>query len=716
MEHLSSAFQKDQEPVLRERMNIILLMGCILMPVFSLTDYLLYPDYFPRFVIYRIIDAFCCFCLLLINLKWDLKYKSFYLGTAAYYIVGGSIIKMIIDVGGYATPYYAGLCLVFLGFASVLTVGFHQFVWHTVILYGLYVGSVTLINQPDQVNLFMGNNMFLGSSVIIVLVAAFANYRLRYKEYLTRTELKKTQAILEQYSRTLEHSVAASEAKYQHVVENANEAIVIYQDDYPKFFNAKALEVFGFSSKEFSSKPFFENVHPADRSMFLDWHRKRLNGDGVPHLNEFRILDSAGNEKWVQTSAVPVDWEGTPATLSLMNDITDRVLARREIEDLEKRLNQAEKMEALGTLAGGIAHDFNNILSVVIGYSEVSMDDVPKGGLLGSNLQQILKAGRRARDLVKQILAFSRQTEQERRPLEISPVVKETLKLLRASLPATIEIKQDIESCLGSVLTDPTQINQIVMNLCTNAAHAMRQKGGTLHVRVHNVDLDTSFVNRFPDMEPGSYVRLTVTDDGHGMTREVKERIFDPYFTTKATGEGTGLGLAVVHGIIRSHGGMVTVLSEPEKGSTFHVYLPTIDMDVETEARPNMDTPKGSEKILLIDDEQAVVGISKQILERLGYVVDPWTSSTEALAAFRQKPDDFDLVITDMTMPKITGEELTKELMRIRPDIPVILCTGYSKRITEEKAKAIGIKAFVMKPIHTQVMAETVRHVLDGCA
>ena len=708
------SFNEDQEPILRERMNIILLMGCILMPLFSLLDYLLYPEYFLRFLVYRLIDALACLILLNINLKWDLKYKSFYLGTAAYYIVGISIIKMIVDVGGYATPYYAGLCLVFLGFASVLTVGFHQFVWHTIMLYGIYVGSVVLFNQPDQVNLFMGNNMFMASAVAIVLVAAYANHRLRYNEYHVRTELKRTQSILEQYSRSLENSVAASEAKYRHVVENTNEAIIIYQENRPLFFNTKALEVFGYSSKEFSKKSFFENIHPDDQSRVLDWHAKRLGGERVPNLDEYRILDKEGNEKWVQTSAVTVDWEGKLATLALMNEITDRVVARREIQDLEKRLNQAEKMEALGTLAGGIAHDFNNILSVVIGYTEVSLDDVPKRSLLHNNLKEVLKAGRRARDLVKQILAFSRQSEQERRPLEISPVVKETLKLLRASLPATIEIRQDIGTELGSVLTDPTQINQVLMNLCTNAAHAMREKGGILEVRLDNVELDKSFVKKHPDMKPGPYIRLDVKDTGHGMKPEVKERIFDPYFTTKAVGEGTGLGLAVVHGIVRSHGGTIIVKSRKGRGSTFNVYLPVIDGKMEPEVQIQKSVPTGSERILFIDDEKAVVGIGKQLLERLGYEVDPRTSSLEALEVFRKKPDEFDLVITDMTMPHMTGEELTKQLITIRPDIPVILCTGYSKRINEEKAKSIGIKAFVMKPIHTRMMAETVRSVLDG--
>jgi CheY-like chemotaxis protein len=370
-------------------------------------------------------------------------------------------------------------------------------------------------------------------------------------------------------------------------------------------------------------------------------------------------------------------------------------------------------MEAIGTLAGGIAHDFNNILSAVIGYTQIALDDVPKGTLLQSNLKEVLKAGRRARDVVKQILAFSRQTEQERKPLEISLIVKEALKLLRASLPATIEIRQNIGTDLGTVLADATQIHQVLMNLCTNAAHAMGERGGILEVNLANVELGSDFTSRYPDIDPGPYLRLTVSDTGHGMHPSIMERIFNPFFTTKERGEGTGMGLAVVHGIVKGYGGTITVFSEPGEGSTFHIYLPLIDREVEPEAGIGEPIPTGNEHILFIDDERAIVDVGKQILERLGYDVVTITSSTAALELFRAQSDKFDLVITDMTMPNMTGEELARELMNIRPDIPIILCSGYSKKITEVKTKDIGIRAFVVKPILKREIAETIRRVLD---
>ncbi|MBW2169460.1 MAG: response regulator, partial [Deltaproteobacteria bacterium] len=383
-----------------------------------------------------------------------------------------------------------------------------------------------------------------------------------------------------------------------------------------------------------------------------------------------------------------------------------------EYRKLEAQLQQAQKMEAIGTLAGGIAHDFNNILAAIIGYTEIASLQVAEDDKAKESLKEVLKSGRRAADLVKQILAFSRKGEQERIPVQIGLIVKEALKLLRASLPTTIEIHQNIESDTGIVEADPTQIHQILMNLCTNAGHAMREEGGILEVTLTNVDIDARTIRQYPDMSPGPYLRLSVSDTGEGMTPEILGRIFDPYFTTKEVGEGTGLGLAVVHGIIKDHGGAITVYSEPGKGTTFHVYLPVIEKAAEPEKETLKPLPTGHERILFIDDEPGLVEIGRVMLGELGYDVVVRTSSIEALELFRIKPDEFELVITDMTMPKMTGDKLAKELMQIRPDIPIILCTGFSKRITEEKAKEIGIKAFVMKPLVMRDLANTVRKAL----
>ncbi|MEA2039442.1 MAG: ATP-binding protein [Thermodesulfobacteriota bacterium] len=416
------------------------------------------------------------------------------------------------------------------------------------------------------------------------------------------------------------------------------------------------------------------------------------------------------------------DLQGKVVQLAIFaSDVTEK-------KHLEAQLQQAQKLEAIGTLAGGIAHDFNNILAAVIGYAELAKMKAPEDSDVIADLDEVFKAGLRARDLVRQILAASQQQEKDHKPIQIKFVVKEALKLLRATLPSDIEMKEDIASYVGIINADPSQMHQVIMNLCTNAGHAMQGDGGVLEVKLQNVDFGLGIgdvkdeklrskiriLKSETGLDPGPYLRLTVSDTGHGITHDVEERIFDPYFTTKEKGEGTGLGLSVVHGIVKDHGGTIMVYSEPGKGSTFHVYLPLIrGQAVKPEINEHAPVLKGNERILFIDDEQALADMGKQMLERLGYEVTIRTSSIEALELFHKKSDQFDLVITDMTMPKMTGDKLAKELMKIRRDIPVILCTGFSERISEEKAKEMGIKAFTMKPIVMRDMTKTVRKVLD---
>ncbi len=417
------------------------------------------------------------------------------------------------------------------------------------------------------------------------------------------------------------------------------------------------------------------------------------------------------------------------STISPVRDsagsIINYVAVQRDVTheaELERQLRQAQKMEAIGTLAGGIAHDFNNILSAITGYTELALDGIPEGTTARSDLGQVLKAGERARNLVKQILTFSRQSEQERRPTEIGRIVKEALKLLRASLPSTIEIRQSIAVTPGQdvSLADPTQIHQVLMNLCTNAAHAMRDAGGLLSVRLESIETGVEdgvpeLNGRRPNVLPGAYLMLTVSDTGHGIEPALLDRIFDPFFTTKGPGEGTGMGLAVVHGIVKSHGGAISVSSDMEKGTTFGVFLPrVISAERQGEAlHARVPLPRGTERILFVDDEEPLVEMGRERLKRLGYSVVTSTSSLHALEMFRADPDAFDLVITDQTMPHLTGVELARAMMTIKPTLPVILCTGYSESITPESAKAAGICEFLMKPIILPEIARTIRDVLD---
>ncbi|WP_163339784.1 PAS domain S-box protein [Desulfopila sp. IMCC35008] len=401
--------------------------------------------------------------------------------------------------------------------------------------------------------------------------------------------------------------------------------------------------------------------------------------------------------------------------LGIMRDITERIRQEDERIMLQKQLSHAQKMESIGALAGGIAHDFNNILGAVLGYAEMVQDDCPAGSTMRGHIDQVIKASHRAKELVKQILAFSRQTETEEKTLQPALIIKEAMKMFRASLPATIDIQQNIDPEVGQILADPTQIHQIVTNLCTNAFHAMEETGGTLTISLKNQELTHTDLFSEPEVQPGLFVHMSVSDTGSGIAPEVMKKIFDPYFTTKEVGKGTGMGLAIIHGIVKRSGGFVSCQSSPEEGTTFHVYLPINANTVsgETATEPVDLIQPGNERILFIDDEEMLAEMAKSMLERLGYNVTIKTNSIEALKTLQNQPDQFDLVITDQTMPGMTGSDLASRILQIRAGMPIILCTGFSNQISEEKARICGIKGFAMKPLAKIDLAALIRKVLD---
>jgi PAS domain S-box-containing protein len=409
------------------------------------------------------------------------------------------------------------------------------------------------------------------------------------------------------------------------------------------------------------------------------------------------------------------------AVIAPVKDEADRIVyyvgVKRDTTQenkLERKLVQSQKMEAIGTLAGGIAHDFNNILSAILGYAELALYEIPDGNRGRDDIQEVVKAANRARDLVRQILTFSRKAEPEFQSIDITPMVKEVLKFLRASLPSTIEIRPDIHTQSAYVLCNPTQIQQVLMNLCTNAAHAMQESGGILAVSLEDFELEPEASQRHPDLRPGRYARLTVKDDGPGIDPSHLNRIFDPYFTTKEKGEGTGLGLSVVHGIAKTLKGAIEVNSRPGDGAEFHVYFPQVVETGEIRVDPPAKPPTGSERILVVDDEDTLANLGRMMLERLGYAVTVSNSSLEALENFRSQPDSFDLVISDKTMPHLTGLELAEEIKKIRPRIPVIVCTGYSSEAEVNKAGELGIAHLLIKPLTMDDLAHAVRVVLDN--
>jgi len=393
--------------------------------------------------------------------------------------------------------------------------------------------------------------------------------------------------------------------------------------------------------------------------------------------------------------------------VSIRRDITDQ-------EKLEKQLEQSRKMEAIGTLAGGIAHDFNNILSGIFGYAQLAHMNLDNPAKVEKSISQITKGAKRATELVQQILTFSRQTEHKKNPLRLYLIVKEAIKFLRSTLPATIEIKEVLSS-RAMINADPTKVHQIIMNLCTNAYHSMRTTGGVITITLTEIDLfDEKCAHQLSDLS-GSYLKLEVSDTGIGMDSEVQSKIFDPYFTTKEVNEGTGLGLSVVLGIIKEHNGCINVSSEPGKGSTFQVYFPLLKHGINTPSQKNgtESLKGGTERIMVIDDEESILSSTKDLLEDYGYQIKGFSNATSAFKAFKKNPAQFDLILTDMTMPKMTGDNFSYRAIKIRSDIPIILCTGYSENISEIKALKIGIKKYLLKPIEKQTLLTSIREVLE---
>ncbi|MFH2113836.1 MAG: PAS domain S-box protein, partial [Spirochaetota bacterium] len=513
-----------------------------------------------------------------------------------------------------------------------------------------------------------------------------------------------------------EQALRESEEKYRSLIETVADPVIVYdQAGQVTYVNQAFGKVFGWTSRQVVGKRLdFIPAEEVPRTMAKLSEVMR----GKPcYLFETKRLTKDGRTIDVSVSAANYrdDGGGHQGIVVSLQDITQRKLAEEEANTLQAQLRQAQKMEAIGTLAGGIAHDFNNILGAIIGFTDISLLSIPPDSPVRGNIQKVLDAGLRAKDLVKQILTFSRQTEQEIKPIRIGHIVEEVVNLLKATIPSNIEIASQIDAdCV--VMGDPSQLHQVVMNICTNAVQAMRAEGGSLEIKLDTIDMDAKSVRLVPEMSPGLYQRITVTDTGHGMTREVIDRIFEPFFTTKEKGQGTGLGLSVAHGIIKKLGGKTTAYSEPGKGSTFCIYLPVLDSGAD--AAPRSDAPQamptGSEHVLYVDDEELLVEVGGLVLKSLGYQVTCFTSSLKALEAFKNDPLGFDVLITDMNMPKMSGLDLARELTKMRPDLPIVLCTGFSERISASQSKALGIRKTIMKPMVARDIALAIREVLES--
>ncbi|MFO8048163.1 MAG: PAS domain S-box protein [Desulfosudaceae bacterium] len=521
----------------------------------------------------------------------------------------------------------------------------------------------------------------------------------RYHATITRdiSDLKKA-----------EQALRESEEKYRLLVNNASDAICIAQDEVLKFVNPRLVALLEYSPMELSSRSFIDFIHPEDSPLLRDIYLRRIKGEQAPGTYSFRVFTKSGRMLWMQNNAVRITWDGRPAILNFIRDITLQ-------KNMEEQLRHSVKMEAIGTLAGGIAHDFNNILAAIMGYTEVIMGETLDGTRSYRNLRQIRKAVMRARELVRQILTFSRPGEESLKSLQLAPIVKEVLKMIQATAPANIEIERDIAAYPVNVMADPTQIHEVVMNLCANAIQAMGE-GGRLLVSLAVVELDNDNLPGHKDVSPGQFARMVIKDSGAGMPPEVGERVFEPYFTTRPHGEGTGLGLSVVHGIVDSLGGGVEMSSQVNAGTTFRIYLPIIDAAEKEWEEVSTDTrlPGGEGLILLVDNDPQLVDSGRQLLEQLGYRVETATDARIALDLLGRRAAAFNLVISDMVMPKMSGAELALEIYKIRSDLPVILCSGNDTRISN--IEETMIQKCLNKPFVARDLAWAVRDVLDKAA
>ncbi|MCX6832148.1 MAG: PAS domain S-box protein [candidate division Zixibacteria bacterium] len=511
-----------------------------------------------------------------------------------------------------------------------------------------------------------------------------------------------------------EKALRESENTYRTIFENTgNVTVIIEEDTTVLLVNSRFEKLMGWSKEEVEGKmSWTQFVPPEDLDLMTALHRLRGEvPDAVPKEYEIRLLDKSGTIKPARLSIDMI--AGTTRSVVSVTDITASKMAEEERERLQQRLQQSQKLEAIGTMAGGIAHDFNNILTGILGFTELVRSEVSEGSPIHDNLTEVVLAGRRARDLVRQILSFSRKAETEKSLISLGTIVKEALKLIRSVIPSHITIRHNFTvSAEHSILADPTQMHQIVMNLCLNAADAMPD-GGVLEISLEEVQVETESRPEQTQLPSGCYLKLTVRDNGAGIPPEVRERIFEPYFTTKQVGKGTGMGLAVVHGVIKEHGGSIAVSSEPGKGTAFEICLPIVEATPDTEIESTPVVVAGSESILFVDDETMITNLQRLQLGKWGYCVTATESSATALNMFRANPQGFDLVITDLTMPGITGIKLAQAIHEISPSTPIILCTGLDEGISRENARMIGIHAILSKPTTGAEFSHTMRLVLD---
>ncbi len=549
--------------------------------------------------------------------------------------------------------------------------------------------------------------------LFFVIASGLSVFAWQKRQYDARLRLEGALQKVEEVN----NSLMESETFLNAVFENIPNMIFIKDAKDLRFvrFNKAGEDLLGFSREELLGKNDYDFFPENEANSFVKNDREVLRSLELQDTPEESIQTRSKGQRILHTKKIPLlDKTGSPQFLmGISEDITERKLAEAEKERLEGQLRHSLKMESVGTLAGGIAHDFNNILAAILGYTEMALEELSEGSPAKQAIQQVAKAGARARELVGHILSFSRIESRESIPVNIHLIVQEALQLLRATIPTTVRFEEEDISEVGYILADPTQVHQVVMNICTNAAQAMADSGGVMEVSLSPVRLNVEDCVDQLDLNPGDYARLRVSDTGPGIASEDLDRIFDPYFTTKEVGQGSGMGLAVVLGIVKRHGGAIRVSSAPGHGATLDVYFPIVENPGHEIVEEAESLPTGTERILVVDDEISLVEVTKVRIEGLGYTATAMTSSQQALELVLADPGAFDLVITDQAMPEMTGEEMARRILQVRPDMPIVLCTGYSGSFDSDASREMGIKAYILKPVSKLELATTIRQVLD---
>ena len=705
---MAEKFWQDQAILLRQRFRLFTLLGAIFMPLFSVLDYFYYPALWKEFFISRM--AVSVYCLFILSVDHTRKTGTWimYAGLVGYYLAGACIIWMITVSEGYESQYYAGLNLMFVGFCTIIPLEAWRLAMHVAGLYLMYVAAIFIFGGCEDCRLFMMHNVFMISTAVVILVAAHSNFKVRVREYSYRRELDRTGAKLHQYASLLESRVAESEANYATLVNNADEAIFVLEEDVIAFPNPNTAQLLGHELRELNCFNFLDFVLPEDRQSVLDAYLEVAGNNRNITLDAIKIKRLDHKILTVMITIVPVEWHGKKALLHFVRDITEK-------QRLEAELLQAQKMEAVGTLAGGIAHDINNVLQIISGYIQILETRRVSEPDSQRYLENIKKATERAANITRQLLLYSRKVECRPVPMDVNEHIVSVCRLLERTIPRMISINLHLQGDLQCVNADPVQFEQVIMNLAVNARDAMPE-GGQLDIETRNVLVDQEMSREHAGLESGSFVLLTVSDNGTGMDEETLSRIFDPFFSTKEEGKGTGLGLAIVYGIVRKHKGFIYCSSTPGQGTCFSIFLPACSgkeeiAEVSSDAAVE-DITGSAETILVVDDEEGILEIEQEMLSLHNYQVLTASSGEEALEVFTEHQAEIGLVILDINMPGMGGYQCLVELKRMNPDLKVIIATGYAGDSQVSRVFDAGVADIVQKPFKMNDLLPKIRKII----